>query len=201
MAHSPSTEQSPELLTADEQTVLLDLADASIQAGLARGRPNPVEVDELPSRLREPHGAFVTLHVRDELNGCIGRLDTDEPLGRLVPVLAYESAFGDPRLPPLRTLDYPDLQVEISVLSPLEPMQVRDRDDLLAQLRPQVDGLLIRAYPWHATFLPTVWSTAPDPRTFVQLLFRKAGLPEGGWPPDLQVYRYRAFSFGRPATA
>ena len=199
MAHSPSTEDA--VLTAGEQELLLDLAEAAIHDGLVGRVPASVDVDSLPARLQDPRGAFVTLHVRDELNGCIGRLETDEKLGALIPVLAFESAFGDPRLPALQETDLPWLHVEISILSPLERMAVRDRADLLAALRPGTDGLLIRAVPYQATFLPAVWASAPEPDYFVDLLFRKAGLPPGGWPPDLQVYRYRTVSFGRPAAA
>lgn len=199
MAHSPSTEGA--LLTTDEQDVLLELAETSIYEGLAGRNHLRADIDALPPRLREPHGAFVTLHVRSELNGCIGRLETDDPLGALVPLLAFESAFGDPRLPALQHYDVADLHIEISVLTPLDRMTVRDRDDLLAQLRPGIDGVLIRAFPYQATFLPAVWASAPDPDFFLDLLFRKAGLPPGSWPPDLQVYRYEAALFGRAATA
>lgn len=199
MAHSPSTEDGA--LTSSEQELLLDLAEASIHDGLTSRVPTAVDLDSLPARLHEPRGAFVTLHVCDELNGCIGRLETDEPLGALVPLLAFESAFGDPRLPALQASDLPNLHVEISILSPLEQMAVRDRDDLLTQLQPGTDGVLIRAFPYQATFLPAVWASAPEPDFFVDLLFRKAGLPPGGWPPDLRVYRYRTISFGRTAAA
>ena len=78
---------------------------------------------------------------------------------------------------------------------------MRDEVDLLEQLRPGHDGLVLQAGAYHATFLPKVWESLPTPRRFVGELKRKAGLPADFWHEDIQLFRYHTETFGEPAEA
>ena len=196
MAPLPSAEGS---LPEAEAALLLDLADDAIVDGLA-GRPPAVpDVASLPPALREPAGVFVTLLVGGELNGCIGTIQGDEPIGQAVGRCARSAAFADPRLPPLRPADYESLTIEVSVLSPLTPIPAASRQQLLGQLRPGVDGLQIAAGAHRAVFLPVVWDKVPHPPDFVDHLLRKAGLPLGRWPHDMRAWRFTAEKLARRA--
>jgi hypothetical protein len=188
-----------EPLAAADGTALFDIAARSICNGLTGGGPLLPTPAELPPRLRQHQGAFVTLLVDDELNGCIGTLYADQPLGMAVGRRAWDAAFADPRLPALQPSDYARLEVEISVLSELEPVPARTEDELLTALRPGVDGLLIDAGALHATFLPVMWTQLPEPTVFLRQLKQKAGLPFGSWPAGLTASRYTARSFHRAA--
>ena len=185
MAPSPS---------ASEQ--LLDLAEESIRRGLV-GLPRLVpDLAELDEEVRAPGAAFVTVTVDGELNGCIGTMEAVEPLGAAVARLAHDAAFADPRLPRLRADDWPRTGVKISVLGPMEPMDVGSEDELVRALRPGVDGVLLEAAGRRGTFLPAVWESLPAPLDFVRHLEVKAGLRPGQWPTGTRVWRYAVDEIG-----
>ena len=187
----PSLSPDPSsALTEAHLDALFGLADLGVRAGLA-GRSAPtVDPSTLVPALREPTGVFVTLEVAGELNGCIGTVEPMEPLGVAVPPLAWAAAFADPRLPPLTAADYPSLDIKLSLMSPLTPVPAATEEEVLAILRPGVDGLLIRHGAGDATFLPAVWDKVPDAVTFLRQLEVKAGLRPGHWPCDVQAWRY-----------
>ena len=109
---------------------------------------------------------------------------------------AFAAAFRDPRFPPLRPDEYPRLEYHISILNPPEPMTVTSEADLLQQLRPGVDGLVLIEGARRATFLPSVWEQLPDPRQFLAHLKMKAGLPADYWSDSLRFERYTVEEFG-----
>jgi AmmeMemoRadiSam system protein A len=181
------------------QSVLIELARSSIEAGLdglAAVVPGPSELDALPEPARERRGVFVTLMVAGELNGCIGSLEGADPLAVAVPSLAWEAAFADPRLPALSRSDVNALAIKVSVLSTLEKMAAATEAEVVAALRPGVDGLVLAAGLRRATFLPSVWESLPDPVQFVRQLGAKAHLRAGSWPEGLSAFRYTAQEFG-----
>jgi AmmeMemoRadiSam system protein A len=112
------------------------------------------------------------------------------PLGVDVRANAIAAAFGDCRFPPLAAFEFEELAVEVSLLTADEPIDAVDEDDLLARLRPGLDGLILHYGHRRATFLPQVWESLPDPREFLAALKRKAGLPEAFWSSQLNVSRY-----------
>ena len=179
--------------------VLLDLADAAVADGLRGRGPQVPDVADLPRPLQDPRGVFVTLNVDGELNGCIGTIEPREPLGLAVGRLARSAAFADPRLPPLRPRDYAGLTIEVSVLSPLEPVDASSRPELLEQLRPGVDGLVLAAGHHQGVFLPAVWEKLPDPDAFLDHLLRKAGLRPDTWPSGLRAQRFTVEKLSRRA--
>ena len=112
----------------EELDALFALVDLGVRAGLA-GDPAPtVDPANLAPGLRESKGVFVTLEVVGDLNGCIGSIVPEAPLGVAVPRLAWAAAFDDPRLPPLTVAEYPSLEIKLSLIGPLEPVPGRPRE-------------------------------------------------------------------------
>lgn len=193
MAPMPSM-NSP--LAARDRAILLQVARQSIESGLHDSRPLEVELADYPEALHPLRATFVTLDIEHRLRGCIGTLEAHLPLVRDVADHAFAAAFQDPRFPPLRQEELPRLEIHISILSPSEPIQFGSEDELLAQLRPGVDGLILRLRGRSATFLPTVWESLPDPYTFLAQLKHKAGLPLDFWSEELKAERYTTETFG-----
>lgn len=178
---------------------LLDIARDSIAHGLRAGSPLAIDLGDEPAPLREPRAAFVTLHLHRQLRGCIGSIEAYRPLAEDVAQNAYAAAFEDPRFPPVTEAEAGRLDLHISVLTPPLPMTVKDEADLLAQLRPGRDGLILQEGHRRATFLPAVWEDLADPRQFVLYLKRKAGLSPDHWSATMRCWRYEAESI--PAAA
>ena len=187
--------QSAELVESD----CLALRAVALRAveGAAHGA-DLAEVDPLSHapRLRAPGASFVTLRRQGELRGCVGRLEAVEPLVRDVARSAHRAACADTRFERVLPHELAGLELKISVLSALEPLRVANEADLLAALRPGVDGLVLHEGGVRgATFLPAVWESLPEPQAFVRELLRKAGLPERYWSSTLRFERYTSFEF------
>ncbi|WP_020485513.1 AmmeMemoRadiSam system protein A [Methylomonas sp. MK1] len=183
-------------LTKTLQTRLLELARQSIAHGLQTGRPLPVDLESYPAELREICATFVTLELRGQLRGCIGMLEAVRPLAEDVAENAFAAAFRDRRFPPLAAEELADLDLHISVLSPAVAMKFASEADLIAQLRPGIDGIILQEDGRRGTFLPSVWDDLPDPAQFLQHLKQKAGLPAAYWSDTMQAYRYTTEMFG-----
>lgn len=184
----------PRPLARDERGWLLARARAAVARELRTGEVDPLDDDDVPERLMPPGASFVTLQVGGELVGCIGSLEARRPLWRDVARNARSAAFADPRFPPLASDDLDRTVFKVSVLSALDPLPA-GHDDLVGELRPGVDGVLLEAGGHRGTFLPAVWSTLPAPEDFVDRLAGKAGLPADPWPADAQVWRYTTDEF------
>lgn len=182
------------MLGPKEQHYLLQLARRSIRHGLDTGRPALVEEDA-PDTLREHGAAFVTLHKQGQLRGCIGTLEAYRPLVEDVAAHAFDAAFRDPRFPPVSADEFDALHIHIEVLNPAEPISFNSEADLLAQLRPGVDGLILSEGNRRGTFLPTVWESLTTPEEFLANLKLKAGLSADYWTDTLKVERYTTQGF------
>ena len=187
---------SPEdAINALDRSKLLSIARGSISHGLAHHKPLAVDATQHSAALQEPKGCFVTLHLHDALRGCVGSLRARGPLVAEVARSAYSAAFRDTRFQPVSASEAEQLDVHVSVLSEPLPLQFSDEADLLAQLRPGVDGLILSDGARLGTFLPQVWDKFPDPKDFMVQLRLKAGLPHDHWSDSLTVERYTTESF------
>ena len=186
-------------LTPELRRWLLTLARESVRRGLGTGRPHFPEPADVPLGATAPGAAFVTLRRDGDLLGCIGSMRPVRSLAEDVAAHAFDAAFRDPRLPAVTHDDLHHMVVEISVLGPLVEVEVVDRSELLALLRPGLDGLLVASGRRQGTFLPSVWHQVSGAEEFVDLLWRKAGLRPGSWPGDLVVHRYEVLEFGEHA--
>ena len=166
--------------------ILVEAARAAIAEAFGGPAPRPPAGDWL----REPAAVFVSLHRDGQLRGCMGALEPGLSLFEEVVDKAKAAAFRDHRMVPVQAQEVADLDIEITVLDPLESMEVRNEADLVSSLRSGVDGLVLRSQEGSAVFIPAVWRQLPDPRDFLRNLMRKAGLR--GWPPDLRAFRFSA---------
>ncbi len=182
-------------LGAAERGRLLEIARRSIGSGLQRGRALAFDPREFDGALAARRGVFVTLTQSAALRGCIGAMESEEPLAQAVASSAYGAAFRDPRFPAIREEELAETRIEISVLSAMEVIAVTSREALLASLVPGVDGLLIEDRHHRSTFLPKVWEQLPDPEQFLGHLMAKAGLPENHWSPRTVARRYTTLTF------
>ncbi len=178
--------------------MLLSIAAQSIEHGLNHGRPLEPDPHDYPAALQAERATFVTLQIDGELRGCMGVLEAIRPLVIDVARNAYAAAFEDPRFPPLTRAELPRLDIHLSVLSPWEPLHFESESDLLGQIRPGIDGLILEDRGRRGTFLPSVWEQLPNPADFFEHLRHKAGLPSGYWSETLRVSRYSTESFGAP---
>lgn len=184
------------MLDQPQRAQLLSLARQSIIAGLKHHQCAPCTDFPHDGVLDRPGASFVTLRTGQSLRGCCGSLERSGPLAENVWRNAWASAFSDPRFPPLREPEYDWLNVHVSVLSPLEPLPPMSEQELLLQLRPDIDGLLLTRGSSQATFLPAVWEQVHEPAEFLRHLKFKAGWSPDFWSDDVKAWRYTAESFG-----
>jgi AmmeMemoRadiSam system protein A len=173
-----------------EKEILLGVAKRSILHGLTHHGPLSINLEEYPDTLKKIRAVFVTLEIENHLRGCIGTLQAVEPTIKAVACYAFEAAFRDPRFPPVTPHEIEKLDISISILTPPEPMTFTSEKNLIEQLRPSIDGLILTEGKYSGTFLPSVWSQLPDSKLFLAHLKMKAGLPHDYWSTTIQIKRY-----------
>lgn len=180
---------------------LLQIARASIAAALGarsalgadslRGsEPFAIGTDE--SWLKESRATFVTLMQNEELRGCVGALEAKRPLAVDVASNACAAAFEDPRFRAMTGDEFARTDIEVSLLSTPKSILFEDHADLIAQLQPGIDGVIIEQGrdDRRATFLPQVWEGLPDPEQFIAHLKQKAGIAQSANIRSCRLKRY-----------
>lgn len=143
------------------------------------------------AELKKSGACFVTLTQDGDLRGCIGTLEAYRSLKEDIEANAIASAFCDPRFLPLTQAEWPVTEVEISILTPAKAIEFKNESDLLQQLQPGKDGVIIAYGEQRATFLPQVWEQLPEPKQFFSRLKQKAGLPVEFPVERLHIERYQ----------
>jgi AmmeMemoRadiSam system protein A len=189
MEHLPSSKPVSTVLDQDGRR-LAQLARAAIAEVLGGPVCQGITTSDFDGPLDSPGMSFVTLTLDGRLRGCIGSLSPSESLVEGILDHARAAAFQDTRFDPVRQDELERLAVEVSLLSPLRVLTCSSEEDLLRQLRPGVDGLVLDLDGRRALFLPQVWKELPEPRAFLAALKRKAGWPAGSWSS-----RTRAWTF------
>jgi hypothetical protein len=176
-------------LTAEEKTVLLRLARKTIEAK-CRGEKAPVPEAQSPT-LSELRGAFVTLHKAGRLRGCIGQIQARQPLVKTVAEMAVAAAFDDPRFPPLRAEELKEIDIEISVLTPLR--RISD----VQEIQVGTHGIYMRKGGYSGLLLPQVATEWKWDRTaFLEHTCEKAHLPKDAWrDKETEIYIFSADVF------
>ncbi len=175
--------------------MLRDLAYASIKHGLDTGKALEINSKDYPGELQTIRATFVTLHRSRELRGCIGILKPVRPLAEDVAYNAWAAAFTDIRFLPLNAGELDDLDIHISILGTPEEMDFTSEDDLVKQIIPGTDGLILEEGINRGTFLPSVWEALSDSHAFLNHLKQKAGLPADYWSDTIKVQRYTVEEF------
>ena len=182
-------------LSKEQGCRLLHLVRETIEQHLGLA-PEASNCDLNDAEFQHPRGTFVTLKKRGNLRGCIGNL---EPSGSLVESLrrnGMSAAFDDHRFSPVSAEEFSGVEVEISVLNQPEQLQFRNSIELIEQIRPGIDGVILQIGKARATFLPQVWEQLPEPETFLNHLCQKAGLQPSAWQnnePEVFVYQVQSF--------
>jgi AmmeMemoRadiSam system protein A len=183
-------------LSEAEKGVLLSLARQALEYAVHGQKLPPLDLKELSPRLQVEGASFVTLTKSGELRGCIGALEPYQPLAQDVREHAIAAALEDYRFPPVQPAELPDITIEVSRLTQPQPLDYASPEDLLAKLRPGLDGVVLRD-GWHrATFLPQVWEKVPDPSEFLDHLCYKMGEQPDVWRKrSLEVLIYQVEEF------
>ena len=177
---------------------LLETARRTLVHAATTGRALAVKVGQAPLALRAVRRTFVTLTKDGQLRGCIGSLTATAPLIEDVAANTFRAAMQDPRFGAITADELERIEVTIAILSQPRPMTFTGEADLLAQLRPNIDGLILKQGACQALFLPKVWHVLPEPSQFVTQLKLKAGLPAAHFSSTLQALRFTAESFPDP---
>ncbi|MCM8821177.1 MAG: AmmeMemoRadiSam system protein A [Candidatus Omnitrophica bacterium] len=178
------------MLTELQKKKLLRIARETLEYYLS-GKELPVILYDDPI-LQERRGVFVTLKKKGELRGCIGYIEGVKPLAMAVRDMAIQSATGDPRFPPVNYKELKDIDIEISVLTPLK--KVKDAEEIVMGK----DGVIIKKGYRQGVFLPQVAEeTGWTKEEFLgNLCMYKAGLPPDAWKDkDTEIYTFQAEVF------
>src|SRR5258706_11311508 len=172
-------------MTSDhDRKLLLTLAREAIAAHVGAA---PAHAPAITGALAKPGGAFVTLRLRGELRGCIGHIERTDPIGGAVPQCAVAACSADPRFPPVTPAELPQIEIEISLLGPLEPIAGPSDIEIGRH------GLVVQQGWARGLLLPQVaidWRW--DAETFLGQTCHKAGLPNDAWKHGPKIWRVEA---------
>lgn len=178
------------ILNEDNKAAVFNVINKSIQQGLESGNAYQPETASYSEQLQQKYAVFITLKLNGQLRGCIGTTEATMPLINAVAHYAHAAAFSDPRFKPLSIDEYEQVEISLSILTPATPFPFKDEQDLVDQLRQDVDGLVIAKNNARATFLPAVWESIKNKQQFLNELKRKAGI-KASESPD-KAWRYTA---------
>ena len=180
-------------LDRSDQRLLLDIARLSIDAAVRRGAPAGAALGQPPAALNEPAAAFVTIHERGELRGCIGLMRFDVPLWINVREAAAAAALDDPRFLPVDESELPALELEVSVLDP--PVPLPDPAGFVAGRH----GIVVERGMRRALLLPQVATEMGwDASQMLDAVCLKANLPKDAWrDPSTQLFVFESTCFSQ----
>ncbi len=170
--------------------VLLSIARAAIAETLGLAHASIEQLAQDNPWLQDKAACFVTLTQNGQLRGCIGTLEAHRSLLEDIKHNANAAAFHDTRFSPLSSEELALIEIEVSLLSAMQPLNFSDEADALAQLRPGSDGILLEYGQHRSTFLPQVWQQLPDTKDFIEHLKNKAGLAADFWTDEIKLSRY-----------
>ena len=196
MTEDAISDAASDQLSVEEEKFLLQLARAALEVGV-QGDPLPqLELTSLSSKLIQPGATFITLTKNQDLRGCIGSLEATRPLAEDVRVHAVAAALEDFRFPPVQEDEIPQISIEISRLTTPAKIAFEDTDELFSQIRPGIDGVVIKKGIRRATFLPQVWEKVPDVEIFLEMLCRKMGASAECWrSKSVEIFTYQVEKF------
>jgi AmmeMemoRadiSam system protein A len=185
----------------EERELLLRLARRYLEAYVCRGEAPALRLSGLPDRLQQAGASFVTLTREGELRGCIGSTKPKRPLAEDVAANVIAAACRDPRFSPVSADELADVRLQITVLTRPRPLPYADYEQLLQNLRPAVDGVILHYQERRGLLLPQVWRRIPEPARFLKAICYKAGIPPEQLqrvPPTVTVHVFQAQHFAEP---
>jgi uncharacterized protein len=185
-----------EKLSNADKNELLKIAREAINSAVNNQQLKKLDLKGQSNILQEYGASFVTLTIRGKLRGCIGALEAYQPLALDVQEHAVAAALEDYRFAPVPAEEVPMLNIEISWLNKPKPLEYSDSIDLLSNLHPGIDGVLIKDGPRRATFLPQVWEQIANGEEFLSHLCMKMGARPDLWRQrHLDVFTYQVEEF------
>ena len=182
-----ASEKRARVTSDPDRELLLRVAREAIAAHVGAGAAH---VPSDAPVLQQFAGAFVTIHNRGDLRGCIGHIEPTELLAHVIPRCAVAACSTDPRFPPVTASELDDISIEISVLGPLEPIAGP------ADIEVGRHGLVVEMGWQRGLLLPQVapeWNW--DAETFLAHTCHKAGLPRDAWQRGARLWRFEAEVF------
>jgi uncharacterized protein len=176
------------MTTDADRVVLLRTARDAIVAHVERARVAPPLFVGILGRYG---GAFVTIHTNGELRGCIGHIEANEPLGEVLTRCAVAACSADPRFAAVTVSELPHIEIELSLLGPLEPIAGPEDIDIGRH------GLVVEQGRYRGLLLPQVateWNWNRE--TFLAHTCQKAGLAPDAWKSGASLWRFEADVFG-----
>ena len=189
----PILEQEVENLTffaKHNKADLLKIVTQSLERAVI-GKNFTPERKDYPDVIFNKGASFVTLTQNGNLRGCIGSLLPNRAIALDIADNARQAALADSRFQPLTPNELKNINFTISLLTGYERIYYTDEDNLLSQINPNIDGLVIRDGNRQGLFLPSVWKQVPDKKEFISSLKIKAGLSPSYWSKDMKIYRFR----------
>lgn len=183
------------MLNDQQKQQLREIALSSILHGLDKGEPLPIKLSTYDNDLQTKRATFVTLHKHKQLRGCIGILEPLRPLVEDIAHNAFAAAFSDSRFPPVTADEIDQLDIHISILATPQEIVFSSEADLVAQLQPGIDGLIIQEGNHRGTFLPSVWDAVENKQEFLNHLKQKSSLPANYWSDSIRIQRYTVEEF------
>jgi len=195
-AAAAADQAEPTSFTPAQRKALLELARKTITAVVNDQSPPPATAPGVDKALECRRACFVTLTKSGQLRGCIGSIVPQEPLYEAVICRAQSAALEDRRFRPVRPEELAEIDIEVSVLTRPKRLVFKSPEDLLAKLRPHVDGVVLRVGQRSSTYLPQVWEQLSDKEAFMSHLAEKAGLSSSAWrDSDAVVLTYQVEAF------
>ncbi|MBN2423306.1 AmmeMemoRadiSam system protein A [Candidatus Woesearchaeota archaeon] len=183
------------MLSPEEGKILVKFARESIKTSFSDKSPET----ETIKKFSKNQGVFVTLHKHGNLRGCIGYPEPVFPLNRAIMQAARAAAFQDPRFPPLQENELNEIDIEISVLTVPQLIEVDKSEDYLGKIKIGEDGLIIRTGFGSGLLLPQVFPEYnATPKQALEMTCQKAGLPSNYWKKikEAKIYKFQAQIFG-----
>lgn len=185
-----------ETFNEEEREFLLNLARESAENYLKKGEKLEINEKEIPENLKKEKGCFVTFKKNGELRGCIGNIIAYQPLYECVIENSINAAINDIRFNSISYKELEEMDLEISVLSPLSLLEHKNPEELLNKLRAFEHGVVLKRGEFQSTYLPVVWEQIPDKISFLVNLCLKGGMEENCWrDSETEVYVYTAENF------
>lgn len=169
--------------------LVINICKESINAGLENKKYSP---ENYPCVLEEYGASFITIELNGDLRGCIGSIIAHRPLIQDLIKNAHSAAFADPRFFPLTQDEFQNIKISVSLLTKPQKMSFENEADLLEQIKPYEDGLIIREGAKQGVFLPVVWEELPDKQEFLNHLKLKAGLDRNYFSDTIEVFKFKA---------
>ncbi|MBR6663860.1 MAG: AmmeMemoRadiSam system protein B [Alphaproteobacteria bacterium] len=169
---------------------ILQIAKRALSKAVAKKRYTP-DREDYPNVMFDKGATFVTLTKKGELRGCIGSLLPKQAVALDIAQNTYSACNEDGRFNPITSEELLDIKISISFLSSYEKVEFDNEEELLNQIIPNVDGLVLRDGDRQGLFLPSVWKQIPDKKEFLNNLKIKAGLSPSYWSDKVKIYRFR----------